>query len=116
MAAGTGAALVAGVDALIDAFQAAEIQAAMEISQLNPPGVLIPVPVPIFKLGGCSRITYTVIVVAPAVGRRNALGILGDLLDRTLAVLGGVVSDLRAVDVVPSNGEPLPGFQLTTTR
>lgn len=96
-----------------DRLIAGGVRAVIDARDLNPPGALIRPPVLSFRFGGCNRLTWTVLIVAPDAGTRGALSTLGDLVEKAQAALGFPSPELTPVDVATLDGGTVPGYSLT---
>lgn len=96
-----------------DRLVAGGVRAVIDARDLNPPSALVRPPVLGYRFGGCNRLTWTVLVVAPDAGTRGALATLGDLVEKAQAALGYPAAELTPVDVALLDGGTAPGYSLT---
>lgn len=96
---------------------AAGIRATVDERDVNPPAVFVPAPAINYRFGGqCWVGTWALIAVVPDAGRTANLRALGDLVDATIAALGGEITEARPVSFAGVDGAPpLPGYALTYT-
>lgn len=110
--------LQAAAQAVVDKLMAAGIQATVDERDLNPPAVLVAVPLLTYRFGkSCWDAQFTLAAVVTNSGRAAALGNLSTLLNQVTAALGGIPVTARAIDLtVPDQGAPLPAYELTYTQ
>lgn len=104
---------------LVAVLVAGGVAAAMDVRDLDLPGVLVPPPDLAYRFSkGCADATWRIVAATGNVGREQALAQLGPLLAQVTAALGHVVVGGRPVDLqVADGGGPMPAYELTfTTR
>lgn len=103
---------------IVATLAAAGIQATLDERDLNPPAVLVAIPLLSYRFGkGFWDAQVTLAVVVPNSGRASALGNLSVLLAQVHAAMGGAPVTARAIDLlVPDQGAPLPGYEMTFTQ
>lgn len=110
----TAVDLQGAAQAVVDRLMAAGVQATVDERDLNPPAVLVTVPLLSYRFGKESwTAQFTLAAVVPNSGRATALGGLSVLLDQVAAAMGAAPVTARAIDLlVPDQGAPLPGYEL----
>jgi hypothetical protein len=104
---------------LLDALHGAGLQAATDLADLEPPGVLLGSPDIGFRFGRCHDATFTAWVIVPALDRTQAIGQLAGLLETVagvLAPLGAVFSEASADEIAQPTGGLLPAYAFSFTR
>jgi hypothetical protein len=94
-------ATVAGV---LDALRAAGVQAATDMADLDPPGVLVTVSTIGMRFGRCHSATFVCWLLAPGLDRTTSYNHLAGLLDAFNGALGAPTGGL------------LPAYRLEFTR
>lgn len=109
--------LAGAVADVVDRLKAAGIRATADPRDLNPPAVYVAPPELSFRF---AKLTYdaswTLAAVVPNVGRKQALDLLGPLIESVLAVFPAITGG-RAVDLTGGldGGGPQPAYELTMT-
>lgn len=103
--------------AVVARISAAGIRATVDERDVNPPAVFVPAPAITYRFGRCWVATWELVAVVPDAGRPANLHALGDLIDATVAALGGEVTNARPVSFAGvDQAPPLPGYALTYTQ
>lgn len=91
------------------------VPAAVQLADLNPPGVLVKFPDVAFTFGKASvDYLFTGLLIVPNTGPATALVALGELLVAAQAALAGAITSALAVDVAGIDGAaPAPGYRIT---
>lgn len=109
--------LAPAADAIVAQLQAAGISAAIDVAELNLPGVLVDSPSLQIRFGKGWVAAWTLVLAVPNTDRRTALSNLGTLLDEVLAALDYQPSEARPVSVqLPDQGAPVPGYEIAFTQ
>lgn len=110
--------LQGAAQAVVDRLMAAGIQATLDERDLNPPAVLVAIPLMSFRFGkGGWDAQFTLAAVVSNSGRAAALANLSTLVTDIHQAMGGAPVTARAIDLmVPDQGAPLPGYELTFTQ
>ncbi len=107
--------LVAAAEDVVAALQGAGMLAALDQADLAGPGWLVLPPSPVFKLGGCARVGISAYAVAQSAGRRPAVHVLADLLDKGGAALGWPWATATYTDLPLINGQVAPAYLTSWT-
>jgi hypothetical protein len=110
--------LQGAAQAVVEQLLAAGVQATVDERDLNPPAVLVAVPLLSDRFGkGYWDAQFTLAAVVANSGRATALANLSTLLDQVAAAMGRAPVTARAIDLlVPDQGAPLPGYEMIYTQ
>lgn len=114
-----GTGLPALVAELLAALHTAGVQAALDMADLEPPGVLLGSPDIGFRFGKCHDAEFTAWAIVPALDRGQALGQLAELLETVagaLAPLGAVFAEATADEIAQPTGGLMPAYSFQFTR
>lgn len=106
--------LTATMGAIVDALNAGGVRATTDHRDLNPPAVLVTVPVVTPRFGGCYQVDHRLLAVVGNAGDRASIAALDELSAAMDAVLAGLVVQWRPVQMPPlAGGDPLPALEAT---
>jgi len=108
--------LPAAVAEVLDALRQAGVQAATDMADLDPPGVLVTVSTITMRFGRCYSATFVCWLLAPGLDRTVAYNHLAGLLDSFNGALGAPAEEATADDLGPPTGGLLPAYRLEFTR
>ena len=106
--------LGAAAQEVLNTLVAAGISAAVDMADLNTPGVFIPPPTVAYRFTKRdAEASWRLVAAVANTGRGAALAELGLLVDRVQAALGGAITSAAPVDLASvDGGGPLPGYEL----
>lgn len=106
--------LNARLDEVIAILTDAGVRAVVDGRDLNPPCVQIRPPTLRYRFGrGCTAIEWTARVIAPDLGTRPALELLGPLVERVQQALGYAATDAVPDEFRLADGNVVPAYVLT---
>jgi hypothetical protein len=109
--------IAAGCEDLVAALRAGGVRAAVDLADLDLPGVLVEPPVLRYRFGkSTADADWTLIAAVPDNGRRQSIVALSTLVEQVRAALAGSVVGARPAGLFTTDSlVPQPAYALTYT-